>query len=260
MLILLVPVLIIGTVTFMKSYNASEGISKMQFVQIAQSLSGMIRIALEKDLRVVSGAAREPEVIEGLLTGDYRQCSKIIRELFNMLTVDYESLAVFDSRGIISANAASREALGIVIADRDYFKAAREGKASVDTMVFSKATGEPIFGICAPVMTASGRFIGGVLGVVKADYLMRYIASLKLGTTGYAFMVDRNGIAIAHPSKDLILKDNINEYPGLSELAKKMTRQQTGAEEYTFRGVKKIAGFSPVEFSGWSIAGNTEQG
>ncbi len=253
-LILMVPVMIIGSVTFIKSYSATENIAKTQFMQIAGTISGMISIALQKDLKVVNGIASNPVVIDEMSRGAYTEGGKIIAGIYQMLATDYESIAIFDTDGIIRANAATGRSIGIGIADRAYFIAAREGRASVDTMVFSKATGNPIFGICAPVKAGSGKFMGGVLGVVKADYLMRYISSIKLGTTGYAFILDRSGTIIVHPEESLILNRTIFMDPGLKGISGKMMGLSAGTEEYIFRGSKKIAGFTPVDFVGWSVA------
>ena len=258
-LILLLPMIIVGTVTFITSSQTLEDISKTQLVQIAQSLSDMIRITLEKDLRIISGIASDPLVVQEAQSHEYQNTPSKFAGLYRIFDTDYEGLGLFDEEGTIRAEGSDPVKVGISISDRDYFRAAKAGKFSVGTMVFSKATGRPVFILCAPVLSREGKFLGGVIGVAKADFLMRYLSSIKLGATGYAFMIDRNGTLIVHPDKTSILKVDIRKEPGLEGLAMKMTGQQTGTEEYTLRKVKKVAGFAPVEAARWSVAVTQEK-
>ena len=253
-LILLVPMIIVGAVTFIKSSRALEDVSKLQFVQIAKSLSGMVRSQLEKDLKIIDSIANDPLVVKEVLSGEYVITPQILTNLYQLVSTGYEDVAVFDTEGIVRAEGVDANRIGISISDRDYYQAARSGKASVGTMVYSKATNRPVFIICAPIISSEGKFLGGVIGVVKADFLMRYISSIKLGRTGYCFMIDRKGMVIAHPQEENILATDFHKEAGLEELADKMTSQQTGTEEYTYRGIRKVAGFTPIELAGWSIA------
>ena len=252
-LILLIPLIIVGTVTFINSSRSLEDISKLQLVQTARSISGMIRINLEKDLRILTGIANDPLMMEETVSERYELITKKISSLINMLSGDYEDFAVFDSKGVIRADGFDKNRIGIDISDRDYFAAAAQGRISVGTMVYSKATGFPIFVLCAPIVNQD-QFIGGVIGVVKADYLMKYLSSIKMGETGYAFMLDRNGVIIAHPDRSLILNFDLTSSPHFIKTTRKMLSGRTGTEEYVYQGVKKVAGFTPVDLAGWSIA------
>jgi hypothetical protein len=66
-------------------------------------------------------------------------------------------------------------------------------------------------------------------------------------------MVDKDGLFIAHPNKEYILKLNIKEQDGMKEITEKMLARQTGTASYAFNGVDKIAAFAPVSATGWSV-------
>jgi len=252
-LIVLIPLIIVGTVTFINSSRDLENISKGQTVQIAKSLTSMVQIAIEKDLKILAVMANDPFIIDGASRKEYGSFNEKLAELYKMVGMDYEGLAIFDQQGIIRSDGVDKSRVGISIAERNYYQAAKKGKAEIGQIVASKATGMPIFGLCAPIMTRDGGFLGGVLAIVKAEFLVRYILSLKVGKTGYAFMIDQKGITIAHPNKENIMKLDGTREDGLEELTRKMIRRETGTEEYTFEGIKKVAGFAPVEMTGWSI-------
>jgi len=156
------------------------------------------------------------------------------------------------------ADGSNGEYKGMSFADRDYFQKAKGGKVNVGAAVKSKKTGNPVVSIAAPI-TKDGSFIGIASLVLKIDYLSEKVTA-KMGTTGYGFMIDNTGTLVAHPDKNNILSLNISTTAGMEEIAKAMTSKQTGVQDYVFKGVKKIAGFAPIELTGWSVCVTQDQG
>ena len=83
---------------------------------------------------------------------------------------------------------------------------------------------------------------------------MEKISGIKIGDTGYAFMVDRDGLVMAHPKKESIFKTNIKEMKGMESLGAKMTSGGKGVEIYQKEQLDRIAGYAPVPLTGWSVA------
>jgi methyl-accepting chemotaxis protein len=107
--------------------------------------------------------------------------------------------------------------------------------------------------IAAPVHTLDGQFAGALVSVVKTDFLAREITSVKVGQTGYPFVVDAEGTAIIHPDAGIVLEANIRKLPGMEEIARAALSGKAGVKPYVFRGEAKIAGFAPVALTGWSV-------
>ncbi len=252
-LILLIPMAVIGTVTFLNTSRSLEEIAGLQHMQIARSLSEMIQVALDKEVKILKSIAADPMVVEALLSGSHERLDERLKDLHRIFGVDYEGLGVYDHTGTIFADGVDTARIGIRISEREYFQAAMKGNPGVGPPNRSKATGQPVFGISAPVTSENGAFLGGVVGVAKADFLMRYIYSLKLGETGYAFMTDQQGLVIAHPNAAYILTFDIRSDPGLHAIARMMLEGKAGTSEYTHEGVRKVAGFATVASTGWKV-------
>ena len=76
--------------------------------------------------------------------------------------------------------------------------------------------------------------IGYQLDFIKFGSL---VMKVKLGKTGYAGIVDSNGLVIAHPNPDMVMKFNLLEsdkegWKGLSTLAKTMQTTGEGGGNY----------------------------
>jgi methyl-accepting chemotaxis protein len=121
-------------------------------------------------------------------------------------------------------------------------------------MVISGATGLPVITTCAAIYTDQNQF-AGILGVVmKTGYLTRLISDRRVGQTGYGYMIDHNGLTLAHPVAENIFKVNVTSIPAMKPINDMMLAGGNGTAAYTYDGVAKMAGFAPVGINGWSIA------
>lgn len=105
----------------------------------------------------------------------------------------------------------------------------------------------------------------GFAGVVTADvYLSRLqdiVSSVKIGKTGYAFLVSRGGTIVTHPRRELIMKAKLSDLaesrhdPRLSRLAAEMMRGKSGFEPSTsiVTGKKCWIAYEPISSTGWSL-------
>ena len=252
-LILMVPMTIVGMTLFVKNSKTLEDISTRELVQISEKLAETMQIAFEKDLRNLNYLAMDQEIIRGVLADEYSHIQKNLTTLYPILSADFEGIAIYDVNGVIRADGVDINRVGISIAERSYFQAAKNGKTGVGPLVSSKATGKLIIGLSAPIVSSEGKFIGGVLGVAKIDYLLTFIRSVTIGQTGFVFMMDQAGTVISHPDEEIILSSTKSKEAGIDSLLQKIAGQKITSVHYSYRGIEKIAGVSPVPLTGWSL-------
>jgi methyl-accepting chemotaxis protein len=65
--------------------------------------------------------------------------------------------------------------------------------------------------------------------------------------------VDKAGLFVLHPNKELVLKTNISTIKGLEEVARSGLAGDTGYGACTMQGVRKVAGYSTIPSIGWVI-------
>ena len=262
-LIVLIPLLVVGLLSIARSSKGLEETSKMHSVETAKSLANMAQLVLQEEIKVVTELSIQKTIIETATKVSKEGPDKAAKEIEelgkefsfwkNKMGQDYESLFVTDANGVIFADDSNGKKKGISMADREYFKEGKTGKVSIGTVVKSKFTGTAVVPVCAPLHSATGEFVGAVVSGLKIDFITNRIAAVKLGKTGYAFLIDKNGVVISHPKKEFILELNMATQEGIKEVAVKMMAQQTDAETYTYQGVKKLAGYAPIELTRWSI-------
>lgn len=265
----LIPVLAIGYFVFEKASNVQEATSKREALLAAKSVSDLTQLAFTEELKVVqelSVGNTTIDVATLIAKGEQKDPAAEIDRLGRKLTSamkqigeDYEVLFVADPEGNIYADGSGGSYKGISVADRDYFKTAKSGKLNVGKIIKSKKTGNPIAVVCAPILSKSGEFVGAMAMALKIDFLMNKIAAIKVGETGYVYLVDADGLFVVHPDKSLILSANIKDFKGMENVVARLQARDSGVEYYAYQGKEKIAAFAPIALTGWSAIAAQEK-
>ncbi|MDD3268854.1 MAG: methyl-accepting chemotaxis protein, partial [Syntrophomonadaceae bacterium] len=139
------------------------------------------------------------------------------------------------------------------LSDREYFQIAMAGKANVSSPVISKASGNLVTPIVVPIY--QGDKVVGVMGAtIKSEKIVEIVNGIKVGETGYAYMIDKAGVIVAHPDKNCILKKKLADLgEGMDAISAKMTALDSGVTEYTLDGIDKYMAYAPVKLAGWSL-------
>lgn len=141
------------------------------------------------------------------------------------------------------------------IADRPYFKRAMSGLPAISDVIVAKTTGKKIVVLAMPLETENGERKGVLAGAITTDYLTSVLSDVKLGRTGYAFMVQKDGMVVAHPEKDKILKENVlkGSNQDLISIIKKSQTGQTGSLRYTYENEDKLSYYAFIPRTSWSL-------
>lgn len=135
------------------------------------------------------------------------------------------------------------------------------GPAQITEPLVSTGKGWTVVFAVSPIKDPAGKPIGIIGASISIDTIVDLVSKIKLGDSGYAFLVDKNGTFVTHPDKKYILKEKIQSLsePVLAELGKRMLEGKTGIYRYTVNDVKKIAVYAPVPQYGWVLAGTINE-
>lgn len=254
--LLLLSCISLGLMSFYTSKIILQKTIDDQLVTQAQVVKLAVMSGIEKEINNVKNIAGQSIVRKMDWTEMQRE---MVREAD---LKGYLALGIADLAGHLQMSDGSTTE----ISDREYYQRALKGEANVVDPIISRATNELVFMAAAPVENDEGKIVGAVVARMDGNFLCRIIKDIKIGNTGYAFMLAGNGNMIAHPNADLVMSqdntlENVKKDPSLASLAeveKEMIAGKTGWGEYIYEGKEKILGYTTVQ-NGWSIGVTLEK-
>jgi len=262
-LAVLVPLLVVGVFATGKSSKALQALGEGQAQMAARTLADMVDLVLYEELKLakdlsvglttVQTVQKVAEVGKDAAAPEIAKLDQKLTEAMKQFGKDYEVLIAMDAKGTVVADSGGGSHKGIDVSGREYFQKALAGQANVSDPVRSKASGNVVAPVAAPIRGADGKVVGVLAAVLDIGFLVEKITTLKLGETGYPFVIDKTGLIVAHPRKDLILELNLAKDQELSGLYKEVEAAPAGVAQYTFKGVEKVAGFAEGQVVDWHV-------
>jgi methyl-accepting chemotaxis protein len=224
-----------------------------QVAQTADAVSEMIDLWLKDRVLDVTGWS-EDRMFLATLKSAYiaRSARKAANDRFARLKARlpfYEHIGIADPDGTLVAADTEDILDEIRIHDRKYFQESLQGRVYLSDVVASRATGNPVFVVSAPLKEGE-TVVGVIFGVLDLSFIQKkFVDNAKVGENGYAFIVDRDGRFILHPKAAVRMKQKIQDRPRLFEHMK----TTTGHVEYEAEGGLKISAFRSIEQPGWTL-------
>lgn len=266
-LLVLLPLIIVGLISVIKSTNALDQLGKEGAQNVAADLARLVDNILVEEKKIAEVFAADRKIIEVAekvkqdgVDGAAAEISQLFADLttqFGRLGDNYQGIFVTDRSGLLYTGVldSGKEYKGSNIEQRDYFQEVkRSGKTVVGEVVRSQATQKLISVVCAPITSSSAEFLGTFGLVMKVDFLVDLVAGRKIGETGYGFMTDHTGLVLAHPKREFILDLNPAEIESMKVFMQSMLAGKRNVEDYVFQGIDKVAGYAPLTEVKWFIA------
>jgi signal transduction histidine kinase/CheY-like chemotaxis protein len=251
----IIPFFIAGMVTYAQLSRSLEGLADEKAKQIAVDLSALAQNTLRREFNFVSAVARDPEIREAAASGNYRFIQKRLENAFHLSGTYDGSLFMTDKKGVVRADADDPKRIGTDLSNRPYFLTAKTGKANISVPVTAEALG--VMGItgialCAPIISEEHDFLGTAVIFLEMTFILGPMNTVKLGRTGHAYLADAKGSILVRPDKEFDLTIEEKE-PGLKPLVNGIATGKIGTSRYSFKGVKKMAAFAPIQITGWKV-------
>jgi methyl-accepting chemotaxis protein len=166
----------------------------------------------------------------------------------------YQMMNIIDINGdSISTNGKTYN-----LSQREYFIKAMNNESSISDLIVSKEDGSLIVVYAAPIKY-NGNINGVVIGIKDAISFSELIADITVGESGYAYVVNEEGLIVADKDTSRVNtvnllkeseKDKLND---LNKLLNKMIKKEYGSGTYNYNGITKMIGYSPILKTHWSI-------
>ncbi len=264
-LLIVVPLVVVA---FISVTQGGRGLTKVEDQELhtrAQEIASTINNVILEEQKLVTVLSEQSNVKNAVdaasSNGNAKVASLVAKATQDFVNVDHSKSVGNTSEGIFAATADGRviassnpALIGTSIASKKYFKEAMKGTSSVGT-IEKPATGAAYVPVAAPVVQKSTNTVDGVIvNYLTATFADNLVKSVKIGTTGFAFVLDDRGVVIGYPDKSKLFVTNFLNEHGMKKLAGLMVGGKSGVEDYTYTGQDMTAGYAPVKATGWSVS------
>ncbi|MBU3106095.1 methyl-accepting chemotaxis protein [Clostridium gasigenes] len=161
---------------------------------------------------------------------------------------DIETFLLLDKNGTVIIDSAE-SIVGKDLSTMEYYTSLKEtNKLQVSKVKKSLATGNPICVIAIPILK-NNQLEGTLLATVNLTTISNaYIKDVRIGSSGYLFILQADGTTIAHPNSDELLNQNFLKIDKSTEILK----NKDGLTKYTYNGVTKELAYKTDPNLGWT--------
>ncbi|WP_010239401.1 EAL domain-containing protein [Clostridium arbusti] len=263
-LLSLIPLILVSFLIYNYTSKTAINESKNNILEITKADSATLTTIIDGQKKEVSLSVEKPSVIDTLNSRLVNRNDSFfylsqVTNLDNELKerkVNFSEIQqsfVVDLNGNIIASS-DESAVKLNVSDREYFKEAIKGNMSVSSTLRSKIDEKLVVAIAAPVKDADGNIVGVYANGIYTDYFKKFIASIKNGETGYAYIMDSNGLLVAHPdAKKVGTKSQNIKLINIFKNTKAHKNTYSALDTYTYDNVNKFMGYSIIPDLKWAL-------
>ncbi len=217
---------------------------------IAEVIDGRVSSVVQ----FIEGLARMPFLRDNSMTLT-EKAELLIKEAERNKKIDY--FGICDMQG----NRYDGTGLRMSVKDREWFKAASQGKNFITEPAISSITNNMQIIFAVPIYDDDNAIIGVLNAAVPAKLLSEEIDDIVVGQTGECYILGLKGTVIAHKNFDTvtkqknIIKDNSDR--NLASLAAFLQHAlDTDASEvgyYDYDDISNIASYATIKITGWTV-------
>jgi len=237
-----IPLILIGIFLISITKSTVQNYIHERNLETARRASNEIFLFLESPLTILQTVALTGDIIQMERFSQSRLINKIKDE--NPL---FRKIFILDSTGTILVTTSFGEEMQDA-SNEPYFKTSIRGDEYISDVYFTPSR-FPVLLIAKPI-----RIYNRVIGVLAAEIDLKSIWDLvdniRIGKTGFAFLVSTNGVVIAHRDKEKVLeKEDYSQYEFFHEIQ----QNRQGVTTIKINGLQCITAFAPVERLKWGI-------
>ena len=136
--------------------------------------------------------------------------------------------------------------------DRQWFLGAKSGAPITMQVLISRTNGKPSLNMSTPIKNASGQIVGVASIVSTLDQISTAVDTVKLGQTGYIFIVDNKNQVVAHPDPSFTSGQNLHDFSNYPPVVA-LRRGSTGIISFADENGKQWRAYVYSLDNGWGV-------
>ena len=265
LIISVLPILLMGIITYNKVYAQISAAQESMLSAHAQGIKNIIDTTVSSSDNILRGLSSQTDLmilLEDVNRGHLSDISKLNKMFYSLKNAVnsseglYETIFISDLKGNVLADGSpyKEQYMRLNISDTDYFNQLRNGeKFVVGEPLKSGATGKFLIPVARSVNSLAGQ-LGVMVIMFDLERFTRSIEDIKIGETGYVYIVNENGTIIHHINKSKLLTKVENKLINDALVRLKSGEVlKEGLGRYKYENIVKVALYNKLESLNWLI-------
>ena len=254
LIMILVPVLVFVSLLSFYGYYTSKNQMEAQIIETNRNMLHSYSEKLNIELRQEESQIKHLAVLIGkqnLTLDEIKTLTHLTKDGASKTTLNI-TVGLEDGTYAISNNTTYPP--GVDVRQRDWYKnSIKEDKTLYTEVYKSGSSNSMVVSLGQRIMSSDGKLKGSICDDVNLTELLKKVQGFKVGNTGYAFLVAKDGSFITHPK--FKSEDNIKNVDNakLADLFERVSKGEDVVQTIQFEGTEKIIGGVPVGNSGWVL-------
>ncbi|HYF84361.1 MAG TPA: methyl-accepting chemotaxis protein [Clostridia bacterium] len=197
-----------------------------------------------------------PQSVDVLAMDSYQQ-ERLIRKIASSQQSAFKEITLTDVNGTVLYSM-NTQLNGTNIGQERWYTESMRGQSFISDSYLDAKLRAPAFNIAVPVLDQNKSVAGVLCAKVVLDEIQAFITQTKIGQSGVAYIIDKNGIVFAHPQyKDMVLK-SYNTVENMIEGPINLVKGKEGSSQYeNNEGEEVIGTYYRVPLTGWGLVTET---
>ena len=232
------------------SYSLAQEVIVRNIEDLASSKMSELTVRIEDELKYHSDRIDNLSQTETVRRLDWQEIEGYLSERSGQ-HIEYEEILLADRLGDYVSTSGQTGS----ISSSDYFHTALSGQNTISEPLISRLSLEQIIVFASPVKDELGNIQAVIAASYKFEKIAQIAANYTLGSTGYAYIIDRNGLVLYHPKPGMFAASMFTQNSlSLRELTQRMVDGESDTAVYEFNGIDRMMAFGSLGTSGWSMA------
>ncbi len=258
-----IPLIILSVIVYTYTSSALITANKNRMKNISEIQSEHLYNILDSHAKELQLTAKAGEIIDPLIqnidynfnntTWKFRKDPNYILEDLLKESLEVDNIFAANPKGEIILSA-KEEFKGASIKNEQYFMDALGEKTVISNIVVSDLNNEQVIIMTTPIRNYNQEVVGVLGSSIKLEYFKNKITTTKMEEQGYVYIVDSEGLIVAHPDESRIGTQVQNDV--INTIVQKVKNQEavlTGEGVYTYQGKKKHMAYSIIPHINWLI-------
>lgn len=146
------------------------------------------------------------------------------------------------------------------LSDRSYIQKALSGEMNVSDVLISKVTNSAVLMYAVPI-TKKGKVVGALIGRRDGNSLSEITDEMGLGDLGYAYIINQEGIIVAHKDRELVMSQfqpieaakTDASVKSLADAFEEILANKIGVSDYNYNGEALYDAYHQIDGTNWIL-------